>query len=297
MHFIWKKIKYMRMLSEAEGILSGLPITRIEHDLSKCEEQMADVGVIQIEYVKMRNVKDFILTSLNLIRALVVKGCDFIVLPYGLHGFLFHDPKNLKDLERISEIFSEIFSKIAKGFGIWIYGGEFRFEFKDRTHRRFFLFSPSGKIEVRTLSGEMENPPIFETDRFSFSPMSSEELKLYEFVKMAVMKGVKILIQSDHPSGNSKGLEERKGLWSRCQQFNIYGVSAYIVGNTPWGVLRGQSGIYGPYWIFKDGVVKKAKEDFGTSLIHAKLKKITGKNDRLSTALNYGRILEVMFKE
>lgn len=231
------------------------------------------IGVLQLKYQQAegRNFADLIYSVVN---KAYYKRVGTLFFPGGLQ-YVFLPP--LKENTRYVKFFTEnyiddfikVFSKMAMGFGMNIFTGEFYIYENDEILRSGVMFDTTGRISYiyKKNDERFEVLKPFKIGNLKFSFLSVEESLMYEFSKLSIMKGANVLVNCSVGNVSPYKSYEFKGIWSRCQQFKVFGINATLVGETPWGYSNLPSGLYGPIEFFEEGIVATAVNFSETEII------------------------------
>ncbi|MDI3472055.1 MAG: deaminated glutathione amidase [Thermotogaceae bacterium] len=235
-----------------------------------------NIGVVQIKYNHLEKT-EFVDLIYSITSQAYEKNAGILFFPGGLQYVLFpalkENPRYVKYFtENHLEDFIKIFSKMAEGFGMNIFTGEFYLYENDEIMKCGMVFDSFGKISYfyKRPIEKLELPPIYGFNNFNFAFLTFEETLMYEMSKLSVIKGANVLVNCSIGNISPYRYCEYRGIWSRCQQFKVFGINATMVGETPWGYSAIPSGLYGPVEFFKDGIIATSTNLSGTEIVVGK---------------------------
>jgi len=238
------------------------------------DKNYTHIGVLQLKYQSAEGVK-FADLIYSIVSKAHYKHVGTLFFPGGLQ-YVFFPPfkENVKYVkfftENYADDFIKVFSKMAMGFGMNIFTGEFYIYENDEILRCGVMLDATGKISYiyKKSKERLEILEPLKIERLKFSFLSVEECLMYEFSKLSVMKGANVLVNCSIGNVSPYKSYEFKGIWSRCQQFKVFGINATFVGETPWGYSNLPSGLYGPIEFFDKGIVATAMNFSETEVIN-----------------------------
>ena len=244
--------------------------------LSSKRDLVDNVGVLQLKYQKAEGL-DFVDLIYSVMNQAYQKNVKILFFPGGLQYVFFPSFKeNSKYVKYFTENhfndFVRVFSKMAAGFGINIFTGEFYLYENNEIVRCGMVIDNYGKVSYiyKKPKSKLEVPPTFRFGNLNFAFLSTEEILMYEFSKLSVIRGANVLVNCSIGNISPHRYFEFRGIWSRCQQFKVCGINATMVGETPWGYSNLPSGLYGPIEFFKKGIIATAEKSSETELIIGK---------------------------
>lgn len=265
-------------------------------DASSRKNLNENVGVVQVKYKHLEKI-EFVDMIYSITNQAYKKNVSLLFFPGGLQYILFpalkENSKHIKYFtENYLEDFIKIFSKMAAGFGMNIFTGEFYLYENDKVMKCGMIFDSFGKVSYfykRPIEG-LGLPPIFRFDNLNFAFLTLEETLMYEISKLSVIKGANVLVNCSVGNVSPYRYSEYRGIWSRCQQFKVFGINATMVGETPWGYSVIPSGLYGPLEFFKDGIISTSTNLSETELVCGKFSP-----ERINfSGLEYGNLNKFM---